>query len=142
MQTCNIIVKDVKDSKRNDNVIHREQANKLVDEAQLSLLQMNCLTVSKGYWPINYETNINFQLPSEFKRVFEEYALAFTKIKAMRKILFHYNLGYVVLHLKFDNTEVTFKCLPVQAVMITYFDEDRMREGQIQSGISSEDLSA
>jgi hypothetical protein len=24
LQTCNIIVKDVKDSKRNDNVVHKE----------------------------------------------------------------------------------------------------------------------
>ena len=29
----------------------------------MSLGQLNCLAVSKGYWPINYEANTNVNLP-------------------------------------------------------------------------------
>jgi len=58
LQTCDIIVKDVKDSKRNDNIIHNERGPS--GETEFSLQQMHCLAVSKGYWPINYEVTKNF----------------------------------------------------------------------------------
>ena len=55
---CNVIVKDVKDSKKNDTVIHKE---KFKPSSQgFTLNQMNCLAVSKGYWPINYENTTSF----------------------------------------------------------------------------------
>ena len=57
----------------------------------------------------------------------------------MRKIFFHYNLGYVNLTLSFDNGDFPFKCLPLQALMITYFDESKMKDSK--QGISSEELS-
>lgn len=41
----------------------------------------------------------------------------------MRKIQFHYDLGYVNIVLDFANGSVPFKCLPIHAVMISFFDE-------------------
>jgi hypothetical protein len=58
LQMCNVIVKDVKDSKKNDTVIHKEKIMK--GNSELSMEQMNCLAVSKGYWPINYEITTSF----------------------------------------------------------------------------------
>jgi hypothetical protein len=52
LQTCNIIVKDVKDSKKNDREIHSYRSK--LTNGPISLQQVNCLSVSKGYWPINY----------------------------------------------------------------------------------------
>jgi anaphase-promoting complex subunit 2 len=69
------------------------------------------------------------------KQVFEEYAKRFAETKAMRKVYFHYNLGHVNLNLSFENGDFPFKCLPVQAIMICYFDETRMRDPV--NGISS-----
>eukprot|EP00919_Chromeraceae_sp_WS-2016_P041596 GHVR01099116.1.p1 GENE.GHVR01099116.1~~GHVR01099116.1.p1 ORF type:complete len:114 (-),score=11.61 GHVR01099116.1:213-554(-) len=57
----------------------------------------------------------------------------------MRKINFHYNLGHVDLSLSFDNGEFHFKCPPIQAIMITYFDENEMKDPNL--GVSSEELS-
>jgi len=57
----------------------------------------------------------------------------------MRKISFHYNLGHVNLTLTFDNGDFPFKCLPIQAVLITYFDDDRIKDHR--NGVSSEELS-
>ncbi len=65
--------------------------------------------------------------------------MAFSKIKAMRKIHYHNSLGHVNLTLSFKNGDFDFKCLPIHAVMINYFDEDRMKDPQ--NGISSEELS-
>jgi anaphase-promoting complex subunit 2 len=41
----------------------------------------------------------------------------------MRKIQWHYNLGYVNLSLVFDNGSFKFKCLPIHAILISYFDD-------------------
>lgn len=61
---------------------------------------LHAIIVSKGYWPINYE-NTTFNMPRFFKDSFESYAEQFAKIKAMRKIHFHYDLGYVNIVLQF-----------------------------------------
>jgi hypothetical protein len=57
----------VKDSRRNDSVIHKKLPS---PAGALGLTQLNCLAVSKGYWPINYENASSFQLPNDFKAVF------------------------------------------------------------------------
>ena len=57
----------------------------------------------------------------------------------MRKIAFHYNLGHVNLTLSFDNGDFQFKCLPLQAIMISAFDQTKMKDPK--NGISSEELS-
>ncbi len=64
LQTCNIIVKDVKDSKKNDKEIHMFKSK--ISHGPISLSQVNCLAVSKGYWPINYEASSNY-IPQAFK---------------------------------------------------------------------------
>jgi anaphase-promoting complex subunit 2 len=127
----------VKDSKRNDGVIHNARPNFRTEE--LALKDLNCLAVSKGYWPINYESASSFQVPADLQAVFAEYSKAFAQIKAMRRIFFHYNLGHVDLTLTFDNGPFDFKCLPLQAILISYFDEGKLRDAK--NGISSEELS-
>ena len=121
LQTCNIILKDVNDSKRQDTVVHNN-APPALPRAPLNLRELNTLAVSKGYWPINYDNPNSFQLPAPFKKVFEQYASSYAKIEAMRKIFFHYNLGHVNLSLNFENGDFEFKCTPIQAVLISYFD--------------------
>jgi anaphase-promoting complex subunit 2 len=100
LQTCNIIVKDVKDSKRTDNIIHKGPVT--IENPMLSPENLHCLVVSKGYWPINYEST-SYTIPPSLRLVFDDYAAKFTKAKAMRKIQWHYNLGYVNIALTFDN---------------------------------------
>lgn len=70
------------------------------------------------------------------KAVFEDYAQAFSKLKVMRKIHYHNTLGHVNLTLSFKNGDFDFKCLPIHAVMINYFDEDKMKDAH--NGISSD----
>ena len=37
-----------------------------IPSGPISLSQVNCLAVSKGYWPINYEASSNY-IPPAFK---------------------------------------------------------------------------
>ena len=60
----------------------------------------------------------------------------FSKLKAMRKIIWHYNLGHVNLTLTFDNGNFEFRCLPIHAILITQFDEEKLKFKP--NGLSSE----
>ena len=40
------------------------------NSSALSLKQMNCLAVSKGYWPINYDAP-TFYVPVVFRNIFD-----------------------------------------------------------------------
>lgn len=110
-----------------------------MNHGSVTLKQMNCLAVSKGYWPINYDTPAFF-VPATFKNVFDEYARKYSQKKAMRKIQFHYNLGNVDITLSFDNGNFNFKCMPIHAMMISYFDDAKMKNKSL--GVSSEQLSS
>jgi len=52
----------------------------------------------------------------------------------MRKIHYHNSLGHVDLTLSFENGDFEFKCLPIHAVMIGYFDEETFKDSH--NGIS------
>lgn len=127
LQACNIIVKDVKESKKIDQNIHNafDKALAMTFRVQdlLGFEKLHTMFASKGYWPINYEFDTPFKLPPNLSQIFEEYSGNYSKIKAMRKLIWHYQLGFVNLSLSFDNGEFEFKCLPIHAVLISYFDE-------------------
>jgi len=126
LQSCNILIKDVKESKRINNNIHSNSDKVCKKELKtpfMSFERLNFLFVSKGYWPINYEAE-NFKVPPIMAALFKEYEQYFSKIKSLRKMVCHNNLGCVNLSLTFDNGEFDFKCLPIHATLISYFDEE------------------
>ncbi len=55
----------------------------------------------------------------------------------MRKLIWHTNLGHVNLSLTFENGEFDFKCLPIHAQLISFFDESKY---DLKNGVMSEFL--
>ncbi len=129
LQTCNIIVKDIKESKRVTNNIHSNFDKEMMSDKTflenpqlLTFEKLNGVYVSKGYWPIDYDCQ-SFKLPREIDRVFTVFSEKFSKVKVQRKLIWHNELGHVNLKLTFDNGEFAFKCFPIHAILISYFDE-------------------
>jgi len=50
----------------------------------------------------------------------------------MRKLTWHENLGKVDIELTFDNGTFNFKCLPIHAILINIFDEDKMDSNKLK----------
>jgi len=136
LQNCQIIVRDIKDSNRINNNIHRtydeaftrmelETINPALRDISMDFLNFKKLKpvfLSKSYWPINYEYE-SFRIPSHLQQTFDQYSQKYSATKAMRKLIWHHSLGSVDLSLEFDNGEVNFKCLPTHAILISYFDD-------------------
>ncbi|KRX01026.1 Cullin homology [Pseudocohnilembus persalinus] len=141
LQACNVILKDVRDSKKVDQNIHQDflqpLTQKNINTDLLKFDSLHCTFVSKGYWQINYDQEEN-ELPDIVKPVFDEYLKRFELTKQQRKLKLHPNLGYVNLTLSFDNGDFDFKCPPIQALLISYFDETKYN---IKSGLTAQWLS-
>lgn len=80
LQNCQIIVKDIKDSKRINNNIHKtydkefnQEIESLMKKGQTAEIEklflkfdkLNASFLSKGYWPINYDYE-PFKIPPHF----------------------------------------------------------------------------
>ena len=130
----------MKDSKRVDTLIHDnfqdKKSVKLSSDDFLPIEKLHCIFVSKGFWPINYEAE-PIPIPPQLEEIFQMYQKGYSSIKAMRKLIWHTNLGHVNLSLTFDNGEFDFKCLPIHAHLISFFDESKP---EVKVGLTSEFL--
>jgi anaphase-promoting complex subunit 2 len=113
LQTCKVILRDIKDSRRIDKQVY-SMAPKLE--------VLSVLSVSKGYWPINYQAR-ETQIPHSLQPMFEEYGRLFRKVKPVRRMAWHFELGSVDIELTFANGAFPFRCLPIHAVLIAALDE-------------------
>ena len=135
LQNCQIIVRDIKDSRRINNNIHKtyDKEFKKMDLETVnpalkdtigfpSFDKLNAVFLSKSYWPINYDYEA-FKIPANIQQTFNQYSQKYSATKAMRKLIWHHSLGWVDLNLEFENGSFDFKCLPTHAILISYFDE-------------------
>jgi anaphase-promoting complex subunit 2 len=154
LQNCNIIVKDIKDSKRINTNLHKtyddyyakldkkkDDIFSILTPELLKFDKINTIFLSKGYWPINHDFQNGYEFPKQFRDILHEYGRKFADTKAMRKLNWHNTLGSVDLTLTFDNGDFPFKCLPAHAVLLSYFDENYLK-GHKGDGLTLELLSS
>jgi hypothetical protein len=130
---CNVLLKDIQNSERyNKNCRQYIQSKKRDSSPYMGLSQMSLSTliVSTGYWPINSNDTF-FNFPEPYAEIFDQYQRNYQSLNHIKKLQFHNNLGSVKVSLTFDAGEEVFKCQPVQAVLIGYFDEDNMEGNKI-----------
>lgn len=126
-----VILRDVDDSHR-FNVGYKDdlkRSRKYSDINGLTPLNSTMLFVSSGYWPINSDVT-HFEYPPAFMRVFDEIHDQFKNKKHIMLLQHHNNLGAVELELSFKNGQNhKFRCEPVQAIIITMFDQSNYPAG-------------
>lgn len=125
LSRCDVFFKDLRDSER---YIRNYRESLTRSELKgfryrgLTLESLSLLQVSSGYWPINSDNFFNF--PEKFQNIFDKMLNDYKKSNLdVKKIKLHNNLGSVKLKLKFPSGVAIFKCQPVQAILISYFDK-------------------
>lgn len=113
--------------------------NILRNKLGFSNTNLKTLIVSTGYWPINYDENL-FEYPEEYKKIFDSFEAEFRKKNVIQKLSFHNNLGSVKLKLTFPSGVSHFKCQPIQAVLIGFFDKKKMNGDSISLDYLAEQL--
>lgn len=113
LSQCEIMLKDMADSKRIHTYINKNSSD-----------LFTCTIVSHLFWPNQLKSEA-LQLPSDIEAYAKNYTKEYAKLKASRKLEWHHNMGVVELELEFNDGEVVkeFNVTPQQASVIVLFQE-------------------
>lgn len=131
LQSCDIIIKDIKDSLKINNTDIKDD-------------MINCLIVNKNYWPFinnnsfdinNIEGEKEKDIPltpydgflSDIRKHIDYYKKEFTKKKFCRNLSLYSNVGYANLTLGFKNGNFNFVVSVLSGFIIKMFDKENAK---------------
>lgn len=120
MHYCEVMLKDMADSRRiNSNI--REEESRLSEDEQPPL-SLSSIILSSEFWPPLKEEKL--ELPPLVCQAMEAYTHRYEKLKAMRTLSWKPHLGSVTLDLELeDRTLTNLTVSPIHAAIILHFQE-------------------
>ena len=116
LQACEVMLRDILDSRRVDNFIHKDQDLDLDDG---SALELHTRILSHLFWPsLHSET---FFIPPEVSAIQARYSTGFETLKQSRKLTWLHALGQVTVTLDLEDRTVTEEVQTWQASVIHAF---------------------
>ncbi|KAK5633138.1 hypothetical protein RRF57_008852 [Xylaria bambusicola] len=120
LQACDVMIKDIQDSRRLDAVIHRNFLNQ--DEKSLHDSNIHAKILSRLYWPEAGEES--FELPAAVATLQKEYASVFEHLKPSRKLKWLNHLGQATVELEFEDRTIVKTVRTYEAAVINVFGEN------------------
>ena len=119
LQACDVMIKDIQDSRRLDAVIHRNPPNQ--DEKRSHDANIHAKILSRLYWPEASEEN--FELPSDVATLQKEYGSVFEHLKPSRKLKWLNHLGQATVELEFEDRTIAKTVRTYEAAVINMFSQ-------------------
>ncbi|XP_059850337.1 anaphase-promoting complex subunit 2 [Hypanus sabinus] len=113
MHFCEVMLKDVADSRRINSHIHEEE--------QEGPLHLNAMILSGEFWPPLKEEKL--ELPPEVKEAMDAYTKKYEKLKAMRSLNWKPHLGNADLEIELADRTLSVSVSPVHAAIIMHFQQ-------------------
>lgn len=132
LQACEVMLRDVLDSRRLDNVIRHDQGMAMeVDHATATVvdveLQLHAKILSRLFWPTLQEQS--FKVPQQIAALQTRYETGFEALKQSRKLTWLNALGRVSVELDLDDRLFKDEVLPWQAAIIHAFQSNESDNG-------------
>lgn len=120
MHYCEVMLKDMADSRRiNSNI--QEEESRLSAEEQPPF-PLSAIILSSEFWPTLKEEKL--QLPPVVGQAMEAYTHRYEKLKAMRTLSWKPHLGSVTLDVELEDRVLTsFTVSPIHAAIILHFQD-------------------
>ena len=116
LQACEVMLRDILDSRRVDMWIRKDKTLDLIDE---SALELHSRILSHLFWPsLRSET---FLIPAEVESLQARYSAGFENLKQSRKLTWLNALGQVTVTLDLEDRTVTEEVQTWQASVIHAF---------------------
>ena len=116
LQACEVMLRDILDSRRVDTFIHKDRGLDLNDE---SAPELHTRILSHLFWPsLHSET---FFIPPEVESLQSRYSTGFENLKQSRKLTWLHALGQVTVILDLEDRTVTEEVQTWQASVIYAF---------------------
>ncbi|KAI1360910.1 Cullin family protein [Xylaria arbuscula] len=119
LQACDVMIKDIQDSRRLDAVIHRNFLNQ--DEKISHDSDIHAKILSRLYWPEAGEEN--YELPSAIATMQKEYGSVFEHLKPSRKLKWLNHLGQATVELELEDRTIAKTVRTYEAAVINMFSE-------------------
>ncbi|KAI0875224.1 Cullin family protein [Hypoxylon argillaceum] len=120
LQACDVMIKDIQDSRRLDGIINR---GVLSQPAQISRMwNIHAKILSRLYWPEIGEED--FDLPSSVAAMQKTYASIFEHLKPTRKLKWLNHLGQATVELELEDRTVVEEVRTYEAAVINAFSEE------------------
>ena len=115
LNQCRIMIQDVLNSQKTHSLIMKRVKDK-------PSFDINVIMISHVFWPNLRSDDIEVYKPlQEFLE--DEYQKHFSDIKQSRTLEWKYNLGFVEIDLEFEYKTLSFTVSPIQATIISLFEE-------------------
>ena len=120
LQGCEVMLRDVSDSRNVDEVVRKEKAANGVQEAESDQPELHAKILSRLFWPSM--TDQNFKLPTSILNQQSSYEKGFETLKQSRKLTWLNSIGHVEVELHLEDRTVTEEVLLYQATVIHAFE--------------------
>ncbi|XP_070531907.1 anaphase-promoting complex subunit 2-like [Ptychodera flava] len=117
---CEVMLKDVADSKRINTHI-RELDDKKQKDEKTDCLDLNSMILSAQFWPSFREEKL--ELPQSIKDAMEKYTKEYETLKGMRTLNWKPHLGLVSLEVELKDRKLSLSVSPIHATIIMHFQE-------------------
>ncbi|KAL8715839.1 MAG: hypothetical protein Q9220_000506 [cf. Caloplaca sp. 1 TL-2023] len=122
LQACEVMLRDVLDSRRVDAVIRKDQNLAAGTTSRDLQTDLHTRILSHLFWPSLHSES--FTLPREISSLQSRYESGFETLKQSRKLTWLNALGQVTVHLELEDRTVTETVQTWQAVIIYAFQND------------------
>ncbi|CCF36612.1 Cullin family protein [Colletotrichum higginsianum] len=125
LQNCDVMIKDIQDSKRVDSIISKTVRTGYIGgpvRKSKELPSYHTKILSRLFWPTMDREH--FILPQPVAEVQGHYDGEFERLKSSRKLTWLNNLGNATVSLELEDRTVEKECKTYEAVVIYAFQED------------------
>ncbi|KAL8660086.1 MAG: hypothetical protein Q9226_000078 [Calogaya cf. arnoldii] len=127
LQACEVMLRDIVDSRRVDHVIRIEQQKAMTQKTE-ALPELHARILSHLFWPSLHSED--FSLPPEISDFQTLYATGFETLKQSRKLTWLNALGQVTVQLDLEDRTVTEVVQTWQASVIYAFQDEETHNGR------------
>lgn len=120
LQACDVMIKDIQDSRRLDSMIHRGVLNQPEKVSQIR--DIHAKVLSRLYWPEVGEEE--FDLPPVVAAMQRSYGSIFEYLKPSRKLKWLNHLGYATVELELEDRTIIEEVRTYEAAVINAFGSE------------------
>lgn len=128
LQACEVMLRDISDSKRVDSVVRNDQGlgkspSRLVSKRppRIDRPQLHAKILSRFFWPEIQDQE--FKVPDEIVSLQERYSTGFEALKQSRKLTWRNGLGQVTVELELEDRSFAEEVNTWQATVIYAFQD-------------------
>ncbi|KAK1333947.1 hypothetical protein QTO34_004945 [Cnephaeus nilssonii] len=119
MHFCEVMLKDMADSRRiNANIREEDEKRPLEEQPPFGVY---AVILSSEFWPPFKDEKL--EVPEDIREALEVYCRKYEKLKAMRTLSWKHTLGLVTMDVELADRTLSVAVTPVQAVVLLYFQD-------------------